>query len=570
MSLAGNTGIDEAVVVLYLAEVGKRGGLFGGNKVEFRLIAFQRPDDGWQVLPEEEVIASDKTCDFATGALVLLDLNNSRQVQRIQESTQRLLGFLREFSRLQERYRTQEAEVEQWKESLSIQSQELSRRQQEFESRQDQLQQLQMELMQLEEQKQAALAIQEQADALRAELDRRDRELKDAWQELELQRQGFGNQPFSAVSFAPETQAAITQLEQQIANWNHDESVLTALTTKLAAAQQELQARMDSLAVPAEPEVGNLEEIQQALQEQRRQFQTAHLDWMSQQSRLKQGQDQLAEDRVLLSNLEQRRQAMAHACQLIRTLSGEVDRAELEALPLDELRDRVAAAQKDYDRIYSFVNDQEEELRLETTDLERLRANLDQANELERLALEGELIEAEQRCQLLDESLVTQRLIAQERLAALQQYQQVLESRQSGAQIPQEVDLSELRSLLESELPDLDSLITQVQTQIEQHQADLESLEVQIQTQADRVYRQKEALEASEEDWRKRELYVAEIKGYNQAIAACHEWLRQIAQTYADIYEVVCTLTEQQRQQQAERAALQQQVAELSHQLIAA
>ncbi|AZB73234.1 pilus motility taxis protein HmpF [Synechococcus elongatus] len=556
--------------MLYLAEVGKRGGLFGGNKVEFRLIAFQRPDEGWQVLPEEEVVASDKNCDFATGALVLLDLNNSRQVQRVQEATQRLLGFLREFSRLQERYRAQEAEVEQWKESLSIQSQELSRRQQEFESRQDQLQQLQMELVQLEEQKQEAIAIQQQADALRAELDRRDRELKEAWQEIEIQRQTFSNQPFGAVSFSPDTQAAIARLEQQIASWNQDDTVLAELSHKVAAAQQDLQARIDSFAAPVQPEVGNLEELQQLLQEKRREFQTAHLKWMSQQSRLEQGKQHLSQEQALLSGLEKRRQSLAHACQLIRALVGEADRAALESMPIEELKERVATIQKDYERIYSFVNDQEEELRLETTDLEQLRANLEQANELERLALEGELIEAEQRCQLLDESLVAQRLIAQERLAVLQQYQHVLESRESGTPMPKEMDLSELRSLLESELPDVDSLIAQVQSRIEQLQADLDSLEGRIQTQADHVYRLKEALEASEEDWRKRELYVAEIKGYNQAIAGCRDWLQQIIQTYGDVQATVNTLLDQQRQQQAQRAELQQQVSELSHQLIAA
>ncbi|MBD2688648.1 hypothetical protein H6G87_06090 [Synechococcus elongatus FACHB-1061] len=556
--------------MLYLAEVGKRGGLFGGNKVEFRLIAFQRPDEGWQVLPEEEVLASDKTCDFSPGALVLLDLNNSRQVQRIQEATQRLLGFLREFSRLQERYRAQEAEVEQWKESLSIQSQELSRRQQEFENRQDQLQQLQAELFQLEEQKQEALAIQQQADALRAELDRRDRELKEAWQELEIQRQSFSSQPFGAVAFAPETQAAIAQLEQQIANWQNDDTVLAELSNKVTAAQQDLQSRIASLTNPDQPDVGNLENLQQALQEQRRQFQTAHLEWMSQQARLEQDKHQLSEEQTLLAGLEQLRRAIAQACQLIHALTGEANRSELEALPLEELQERVAAVQRDYDRIYSFVNDQEEELRLETADLEKLRANLEQANELERLSLEGELIEAEQRCQLLDESLVAQRLIAQERLTVLQQYQQVLEGRQSGTPIAPEVDLSELRSLLDRELPDLDGLIANVQARVEKLQEDVATIEGGIQAKADRVYRLKETVESTEEKWRNCELQVAEIRGYNQAIAACREWLEQIAQTYSEVYGAICTLAEQQRQQQADRAALQQQLAAISHQLIAA
>lgn len=566
----GDARIDEAVAVLYLAEVGKRGGLFGGNKVEFRLIAFQRPDEGWQVLPEEEILASDKNCDFATGALVLLDLNTSRQVQRIQEATQRLLGFLREFSRLQERYRTQEAEVEQWKASLSLQSQELSRRQQEFEARQDRLQQLQMEVADLEEQRQAALEIQNQAAELRAELDRRDRELQEAWQELELQRQTYGNQPFGAMSFSSETQAAIARLEQQIANWNHDETALNELVHRVAAAQQSLQEQIAALSTPVEPEVGNLQELQQALQEQRRQFQTSHLEWMTCQSQLERGQKQLDDERALLEGFEQRRRALAHACQLVRTLSGDCDRTALEQMPLEELQQRVEQIQRDYDRIYAFVNDQEEELTLETQDLETIRAKIESADELERLSLEGELMDAEQRCRLLDESLVAQRNTAQEKLVVLQQHQQVLESRLNGAPLPQEVDLSELRSVLEAELPDMDSLINRTQARVDQLQSELAGIESRVQGQADRVYRLKEELELAEEDLQKRELYVAEVKGYNQAIAGFRDWLPQLSQAYADIYAAVSALAEQQRQQQAERQALQQQVAEISDQLVAA
>jgi hypothetical protein len=73
--------------VLYLAEVQKqKGGLLsGGGKTELKLLACQRTDQNWSTV-SEEVIAAEDASKLNDGALVLVELNPNRQVQRIQEA----------------------------------------------------------------------------------------------------------------------------------------------------------------------------------------------------------------------------------------------------------------------------------------------------------------------------------------------------------------------------------------------------------------------------------------------------------------------------------------------------
>ena len=136
--------------MLYLAEVQKqKGGLLGGGaKTELKLLACQRTDQNWSTV-SEDVIAAEDASKLNDGALVLVELNPNRQVQRIQEAGRPLVNILQNFSRQLEKFKLKEDEIDQWKQSLTFQAQELNRREMDMEVRSEQLQQLEDELQQL-------------------------------------------------------------------------------------------------------------------------------------------------------------------------------------------------------------------------------------------------------------------------------------------------------------------------------------------------------------------------------------------------------------------------------------
>ena len=129
--------------MLYLAEVQKqKGGLLGGgSKTELKLLACQRSDQNWSTV-SEEVIAAEEASKLNDGALVLVELSPNRQVQRIQEAGRPLVNILQNFSRQLEKFKLKEDEIDQWKQSLTFQAQELNRREMEMEARLEQLQEL--------------------------------------------------------------------------------------------------------------------------------------------------------------------------------------------------------------------------------------------------------------------------------------------------------------------------------------------------------------------------------------------------------------------------------------------
>ena len=162
--------------MLYLAEVQKqKTGFMGAAKAELKLLACQRADQSWNPVPGEEVISAslEEASKLSDGALVLADLNPAnRQVQRIQEAGRPLVGILQNFSRQLEKSKSQEEEIEQWKQSLTFQSQELNRREMEMEARLEQLQQIEEDFERLEAQRQEIDMGRETSKQLREEIER--------------------------------------------------------------------------------------------------------------------------------------------------------------------------------------------------------------------------------------------------------------------------------------------------------------------------------------------------------------------------------------------------------------
>jgi myosin heavy subunit len=169
--------------VLYLAEVHKKTG-FMGVKTELKLLARQQSEQNWSTLPGEEMIPVEIANDYNAGVLVLVELDNNQQVKKIQDANRHLVGILKNFSRMREKFRTQEEEIEGWKQSLIYQSQELTRREVDIEVRSEELQQLESESQKIEAQLQEFEAIRAQILELKEEIERDRQQLEEAWGKL--------------------------------------------------------------------------------------------------------------------------------------------------------------------------------------------------------------------------------------------------------------------------------------------------------------------------------------------------------------------------------------------------
>lgn len=146
--------------MLHLAQVEKKG-LVG--QTHLRLLAQRLSDRTWAILsPEDaptltEVNLSSSENEatptpvdtFGEGALVLVEIMDNHEIVSIQDATHWVLGLVQDYlsTGIASDFLQKEAElIEQWRQSLTLQSQELSRRTLELEARREQIQALEEKL----------------------------------------------------------------------------------------------------------------------------------------------------------------------------------------------------------------------------------------------------------------------------------------------------------------------------------------------------------------------------------------------------------------------------------------
>lgn len=145
--------------MLYLAQVQKKGFL---GKSGLLLLARQRSEYAWAVVTEESIIPSAEANIFSEGALVLVELTSSHQVVSVKDAKEWVLEIVQQFlvAGITPSFLQQETErAEQWRQSLTLQSQELDRRALELEARREQVQALE-ETLKREKKMLEALAAQ--------------------------------------------------------------------------------------------------------------------------------------------------------------------------------------------------------------------------------------------------------------------------------------------------------------------------------------------------------------------------------------------------------------------------
>lgn len=545
--------------MLYLAEVQKqKGGVFGGGKAELKLLACQRSDQSWSAVTGDEVIPADEANNMNSGTLVIVNLGGNRQLQgEIEPAGGRLVTMLQNFSRLLEKSKNQEEEIEQWKQSLTYQSQELNRREMEMESRLEQMQAMEEDFERLEQQRRELESANEETSRFREEFERSRQELEGAWEHLRgeqrrLEEQqaevqysaGLDENQASAIQESLErlsgavapTESVREQLNLAFEVVNNQQSMLDNYWQQLEQQQAEafgLQAEVDRKGEEIQNRKRELHEAQTSLEQ-------ANGELKVQRNALQIKQEAAHMLRLQLqtqNDLHQELTRLATSSADVK-ISQKIDLEALEMMPLGQLSDIVQGLQQDLDKVKRFVNDQEEELTFQRQSVEEVQEKMGGASEYDRMTLETELAEEQDRYQMLDESLVGSRRNLREREEFLNQHMRVLRRRQGVAESNspdnQKIDLGPVLSQLEAQRQQQEEELRKLESQIEQMRITISQAEGMIRHQSGEQESTLAQLESLEQNWQLMKESAAQLFGrvslYQETLQPRQDGLNEIRQ----------------------------------------
>jgi chromosome segregation ATPase len=580
--------------VLYLAEVQKQkgGGLLGGGgKTALKLLASQRTDQSWSAVPNDEVVPAEEARNLSEGALVLVKLGGNRQVQgEIEPAGGRLASMLQNFSRLLEKAKSQEEEIEQWKQSLTYQSQELNRREMEMEARLEQMQSMEEDFERLQQQRQELETANEETARLQDEFERSRQELEGAWAQLrgEEQRLEELNAQVQYSAGLDENQAAVIQellerLSGAVApteavreQLNLAFEVINTQQSVLDSQWQELQQQQTEafgLQAEVDRKGEELHNRKQELQQAQTSLEQAKAELKVQQNAL-----EIKQEAAHMLSLQMRTQNELHS-SLARlattsadvTISQKVDIEALEKMPLGELSEIVQNLQQDLEKVKRFVNDQEEELTFQRQAVDEVQEKIGTASEYDRIRLETELAEEEDRYQMLDETLVGQRRNLREREEILNQHQRVLRRRQGVADSDspdnQKIDLGPILSQLEAQRQQQEQELQKLESQIDQMRRSINQAEEMIRHQGTEQEAQWVQLQSLEENWQSMRTSAAQLLGkvdlYQETLEPRQDALNELRQRLEVIADALNQIQETGDYQLQAIAELQQMISSL-------
>ena len=578
--------------MLYLAEVQKqKGGVFGGGKAELKLLACQRTDQSWSAVPAEEVIPAEEANNLSAGALVIVNLGGNRQVQgEIEPAGGRLVNMLQTFSRLVEKSKNQEEEIEQWRQSLTYQSQELNRREMEMEARHEQMQAIEEDFERLEQQRQELESAKEETERLKEEFERNRQELEGAWEHLRGEQRRFEEQ-LAEVQYSAgldENQVAVIQelLERLSGAVAPTDAVREQLNLAFEVISNQ-QAVLDhhwqlleqqqrsafELQAEADRQGEELQNRKQELQQTQISFGEAKAELKVQRNALEMKQESAHMLSLQLRTQEELHQELARLATTSADvkISQKVDIAALEMMPLGELSEIVQNLQQDLEKVKRFVNDQEEELTFQGQAVEELQEKINLASEYDRMSLETELAEEQDRYQMLDESLVGSRRNLREREEIWNQHVRVLRRRQgvveSNGLDNHKIDLGPVLSQLEAQRQQQEEELQKLENQIEQMRRTISQAEEMIRHQAGEQEAKLAQLQSLEQNWYSTRASAAELLGkvnlYQETLQPRQDGLNEIQQKLEAIADALSQIQETGDYQLQAIAEMQQMISSL-------
>ena len=502
----------------------------GGVETKLKLIACQRNDKSWSFI-SNEFVTTDRADFRGEGALVVLDLGVNRQVQgSIESASSTIVGVLKNFSRLLEKTKNQEQEIGQWKESLTIQSEELSRQKIEMETRLDQVEQMEEEFKQFEQQKAEIAQAKAEAEEIKAEFELKSAELQGAWEQLRGQQQNLEGQ-LKEAKVLDESQA--NNIREQL-------EVLSSITE----SGNSLKEKLDSTAAILnngqeflQPHWQNLNHCLETIPTKRQELESKTVELANKQEQIRSLEYELSQTQQQLGieqkSLEARQELSkfldlqsAEQKSMLEIFSGsqsdftstpKVDLNALENMPLPNLETVVEDLKKDLEKVARFVNDQEEELGWQCKAVEELEAKIAEVGELERFTLEQELADEKEAKKMLDQTLVGQRRSLKERHQVLLQHSRVLKRRQGIIDFDfdsaiQDIDLSSIKQGLEEQSQKLQQQQEKLALEITKIEQDFQELEAKLEQQKSQISELKTEITQKQDSWNKLNLDVIKIQ----------------------------------------------------------
>ncbi len=507
--------------MLYLAEVQKqKGGLLGGgSKAELKLLACQRNDQSWSAV-SEEVISAEDASKLNDGALVMVELSPTRQVQRIQEAGRPLSTILQNYSRQVEKFKAKEEEINQWKESLTFQAQELSRRELEMEDRMAQLQQLEEECQNLDSEKQEVDNSRAEIETLKQEIEKRSQELEGAWKHLRGEQGRLeelsANLQQGTVIDSEQAGFFYGLLEGMQANVVSTDAIQESLnyTFEVVNTQQELLnthwQKFEQQKASVEQQQLEIENLSQELDATQNECQQVKAVLDQQTNELKANTAVLDAKqeyvRILKEQLRSQEDLYQQVCSLAApgdgSLSESVDVEALESMSLEELEKTVQDLQDKLNIDSSFVHDQEQELNYKEDAIKEIQQKISIADVSELATLEEELNDEKDLYQMLNETLVGQRRSLVQRQGELRQYQTVLMRRQGKNSNEQgsQIDLKPILAQIELQQKQQFAILQDVERQIEQINAGIELSQDTIENQTSEYEEKHQDLKVKEDN----------------------------------------------------------------------
>ncbi|MGQ9838072.1 MAG: pilus motility taxis protein HmpF [Cyanobacteriota bacterium] len=524
--------------MLYLAELSKP---IGFAKSSLQLLAKQQQDNTWVAVNEEAITLDGRIAQdanrFKDGSLVLAEISGSRQVSRISEAARQLVTYLQNFSRVQDKARSQEEEIEVWKQSLTFQAQELARREMELERQEEEIQRLYEQYKGVEEDRKLLDNLKQELETQQAYLAEQQRLIGQQREALNQQQQELEAklQELRSSRLAEEEAARLQTLMQQLRE--HLELAQDPLAT-LQGLKNQIQQRQEQL----NQQIATLEQERQQAQTQQneldqdyRHWQECRIAWWSSRHVWEQTQAEWQAQQGSLLVYQEQLQKIVEQLQLQELLSQQTYRlvqeydfitadgvsngaAEAAAPPisLEELTALVSQMRRDYEQRSAQVSQQRAELEQNRQTLRELQERLATASPEERFDIEMDIDYAQSACSALEEALLPQEKNLQREYEELSRQEALLSQLQgqptASPSLPT-VDIGPILRQIDSQKQALLQEQNRLQTLIRQLGSSLPSQQENLARQRQELEQQWRQLEEEEGSLRVRTQAMAETWG---------------------------------------------------------
>ncbi len=563
--------------MLYLAEVQKQKSGFGlgSGKAELKLLACQRGEQSWTAVPGSETIPADDANNLNAGTLVLVDLSPNKQIKgNIEEAANRLVSILQGFSRGQEKIKTKEEEIEQWMQSLTYQSQELQRREMELQVREE-------EIAQLESQRQEIQGSSEEAQRIRDELQAKQQELDAALEKLQSEKQSMEAQLADSQQSVKMDEGLATHIQELLDYLTQTTPPTASLGEQIAAVLEQISSqqavldehwqRLEQHRSQAQGEEQETEVKQQELGRLRQEWEHNQGDLAEAHYQLKLLEKTLSIQQTHANTLDaqvknqvQLREQLVQLSEMFEQVAvvQKVDIEALERMPIEELQGLAQNLQQDLDKIFQFVNGQEEELKLQRETIQDLERQLANANDSDRWNIQRNLTDEQEAYQMLDQTLVGQRRNLRERQETLTQHQAVLARRQGHGDptpIKPAQPLDPVLAQIDQQKQTLDEQLAQIKQEIDRTRQSLEEVQGQVSDRANQMDGKRQAIEQLEAQLAQQRSSAALLRGrvtnYEEMLQPMQDKLNELK---AKLEEVSTLLTQVQETEGHQQQAVAQ------------